>query len=87
MIDHIGWRDSYQWFGIVVLCLVVPLLLLPWRLFAAGSPNLVQKAKVNIEDSGWTLASAMRHHAFWALFSTFFFTASRLKDAGSCIGG
>ena len=26
-------------------------------------------------DEGWTLVSAMRHHAFWALFSTFFFTA------------
>src|ERR1700752_1069577 len=45
LIDNIGWRDSYQWFGIVVLCLVVPLLLLPWRLFAAGSPNVVQKAR------------------------------------------
>jgi MFS family permease len=75
LIDHIGWRDSYWWFGIVVLCLVVPLLLLPWRLLAAGSPALVLKAQVEIEDSGWTLASAMRHHAFWSLFSTFFFTA------------
>src|ERR1700754_1231183 len=53
LIDHIGWRSSYQWFGIVVLCLVVPLLLLPWRLFAAGSPNIVQKAKVDIQDGGW----------------------------------
>src|SRR6185295_16114559 len=26
-------------------------------------------------DNGWTLKSAMRHHTFWALFSTFFFTA------------
>lgn len=26
-------------------------------------------------DEGWTLLSAMRYHAFWALFSTFFFTA------------
>ncbi|MCP4618943.1 MAG: MFS transporter [Bradyrhizobium sp.] len=75
LIDHIGWRASYQWFGIVVLCLVVPLLLLPWRLLAAGSPTIVQTAKVDIEDSGWTLGTAMRHHAFWALFSTFFFTA------------
>jgi MFS family permease len=75
LIDHLGWRASYQWFGIVVLCLLVPLLLLPWRLFAAGSPNVVQKAKVEVEDSGWTLGSAMCHHAFWALFSTFFFTA------------
>lgn len=76
LIDHIGWRSSYQVFGVAVLCLVVPLLLLPWRMFAAGSPNLVTKAKVDVEDSGWTLASAIRHHAFWALFSTFFFTAA-----------
>ena len=76
LIDRIGWRDSYQWFGVVVLCLVVPLLLLPWRLFARGSPSLVHKAHTDTVDSGWTLAGAMRHHAFWALFSTFFFTAA-----------
>ena len=75
LIERIGWRDSYLWFGVVVLGLVVPLLLLPWRLFAAGSPAVVQKMHVEIEDRGWTLGSAMRHHAFWALFSTFFFTA------------
>jgi MFS family permease len=75
LIDHIGWRYSYWWFGIVVLCLAPPLFLLPWRLFAAGSPTVVRQAQTNIEDAGWTLASAMRHHAFWALFSTFFFTA------------
>lgn len=76
LIDQIGWRASYQWFGIGVLCLVVPLLLLPWRLFARGSPNVVQKAEAEMTDGGWTLGSAMRHHAFWALFSTFFFTAA-----------
>jgi MFS family permease len=76
MIDHVGWRDAYQWFGGIVLCLVVPLMLLPWRLFATGSPHLVQKAQTEVVDGGgWTLASAMRHHAFWALFATFFFTA------------
>ena len=75
LIDHIGWRASYQWFGIVVLCLVVPLMLLPWQLFARGSPNVVQQVHTEVVDSGWTLASAMRHHAFWALFATFFFTA------------
>ena len=75
MIDHVGWREAYQWFGIIVLCLVVPLMLLPWRLFATGSPHVVQKAQTETADEGWTLGSAMRHHAFWALFSTFFFTA------------
>jgi MFS family permease len=69
MIDHVGWREAYQWFGIIVLCLVVPLMLLPWRLFATGSP-LVQKTQSEVVDGGWTLGSAMRHHAFWALFST-----------------
>jgi len=75
LIDRIGWRDAYQWFGIAALCLLAPLLLMPWRLFATGSPHVVKKTDANLNDDGWTLKSAMRHHAFWALFSTFFFTA------------
>ena len=68
LIDHIGWRDAYQLFGVVALCLLVPLLLLPWRLFATGSPHIARKTDADFVDNGWTLASAMRHHAFWALF-------------------
>ena len=75
LIDHIGWRDTYQLFGVAALGLLVPLLLLPWRLFAAGSPHVAKKTDPDFVDHGWTLASAMRHHAFWALFATFFFTA------------
>jgi MFS family permease len=75
LIDHLGWRGAYQIFGIAALCLLVPLVLLPWRLFSGGSPHIVKKADPNFIDQGWTLLSAMRHHAFWALFSTFFFTA------------
>ena len=75
LIDHVGWRGAYQIFGIVALCLLVPLLLLPWRLFSTGSPHIARKTDPGFVDAGWTLASAMRHHAFWALFSTFFFTA------------
>jgi MFS family permease len=75
LIDRIGWRDAYQWFGAVALCLLLPLLVLPWRLFATGSPHVVKKTDANFVDDGWTLKSAMRHHAFWALFATFFFTA------------
>jgi MFS family permease len=75
LIDHIGWRGAYQMFGIIALCLLVPLLLLPWRLFSTGSPHVVKRADPGFVDEGWTLSSAMRHHAFWALFSTFFFTA------------
>jgi MFS family permease len=75
LIDRIGWRDAYQLFGIVSLSLLLPLLMLPWRLFATGSPHIVKKADAGFVDEGWTVASAMRHHAFWALFATFFFTA------------
>src|SRR5205807_5633700 len=64
LIDRIGWRDAYQLFGIVALCLLLPLLLLPWRLFATGSPHVLRRIDNDFIDEGWTLASAMRHHAF-----------------------
>src|SRR5438270_3693916 len=75
LIDHIGWREAYQLFGVVALLLVLPLLILPWRLFSTGSPHLATTTAPHSVGEGWTLLSAMRHHAFWALFSTFFFTA------------
>jgi MFS family permease len=75
LIDHVGWRGAYEIFGGVALFLILPLLLLPWRLFSTGSPHLATSAAADFIDEGWTLLSAMRHHAFWALFSTFFFTA------------
>src|SRR5271154_4015505 len=75
LIDHVGWRGTYQIFGAGTLLLLLPLLILPWRLFSAGLPHLTKPATADVADEGWTLGSAMRHHAFWALFSTFFFTA------------
>ncbi len=75
LIDRIGWRDAYQWFGIVALCLLLPLHLMPWRLFAGGAPHVAKRTDAGFVDNGWTLKSALRHHTFWALFSTFFFTA------------
>jgi MFS family permease len=75
MIDHVGWREAYQIFGSAALVLLLPLLVLPWRLFSTGSPHLAKSAAADFVDEGWTLIRAMRHHAFWALFSTFFFTA------------
>ena len=75
LIDYVGWRGAYQIFGIAALGLLLPLLPLPWRLFSTGSPHIARKTDPDFVDGGWTLANAMRHHAFWALFSTFFFTA------------
>src|SRR5438876_8619252 len=75
LIDHFGWRGAYQIFGGAALLLLLPLLALPWRLFSTGSPHVARGADADLADQGWTLSGAMRHHAFWALFSTFFFTA------------
>ncbi|HET7885994.1 MAG TPA: MFS transporter [Bradyrhizobium sp.] len=75
LIDHFGWRGAYRIFGTGALLLLVPLLILPWRLFAEGQPHLTKAATMDSTDEGWTVGRAMRHHAFWALFWTFFFTA------------
>jgi MFS family permease len=75
LIDRFGWRGAYQCFGFVVLLLLLPLLILPWRRFGAGSEHLAKTEAHDPVDEGWTLLGAMRHHAFWALFCTFFFTA------------
>src|SRR3979411_657579 len=64
LIDRIGWRDAYQLFLAVAVCVLVPVLVLPLRLFATGSPHIVRKADAGFVDNGWTLNSAMRHHAF-----------------------
>jgi MFS family permease len=73
LIEHFGWRGAYQLFGVILGLMLVPLLLLPWRMFSLGAPHLARKTDHG--PAGWTLGTAMRHHAFWALFSTFFFTA------------
>lgn len=75
LIDHVGWRGASQLFGCTALLLLVPLLLLPWQLFSQGAPHVVKKVDADFTGEGWTPLSAMRHHVFWALFSTFFFTA------------
>jgi MFS family permease len=75
LIDHMGWRGAYQILGSAALLGLAPLLILPWRLFSRGSPHVARTATAGLADRGWTLASAIRHHAFWALFLTFFFTA------------
>jgi MFS family permease len=75
LIDSIGWPSAYRLFGITAFVLLVPLLLLPWRLFAGGAPHVVRRDGDDLADDGWTLGRALRHHAFWALFATFFFTA------------
>jgi predicted MFS family arabinose efflux permease len=75
LIERVGWPSAYQIFGTAMLVLLVPLLLLPWKRFAAGSAKVTRTAAADLPGEDWTVAAAMRHSAFWGLFSTFFFTA------------
>jgi MFS family permease len=75
LIDAQGWRGAYRMIGGTVLVLALPLLLLPWRRLSAGASDAATaRASAEIGED-WKLAAAMRHHAFWALFVTYFFTA------------
>jgi MFS family permease len=75
LVDQAGWRGAYHILGGVMLAGAVPLLLLPWRRIALGDRHVARFAKTRAADETWTLGSAMRHHAFWSLFSIFFFTS------------
>jgi MFS family permease len=75
MIDSFGWRGTYHVLGGVLLLLIVPLVLLPWRRIAKNTVPSTASSSPHLADEGLTLLHALRHHAFWALFSTFFFTA------------
>jgi MFS family permease len=76
LIDHAGWRGAYHILGgVLLLLLLLPLLLLPWRRITAGAGPVTRLTQTHAAADTWTLGGAMRHHAFWALFSIFFFTA------------
>jgi MFS family permease len=75
LIDRYTWRGAYQILGTALLVLAGPVLLLPWRRLSGEAGNASAPAQTGEVDKRWELASAIRHHAFWALFSTYFFTA------------
>ena len=77
LIERTGWRATYETLGAFLLVLVAVLLILPWRRFSAGDPDLAAERTVSAEG-GWTLRRATRTAAFWGLFAVFFFTAAAI---------
>jgi len=77
LVDWRGWRMACQTFGVGTLMLLVPLLLLPWARLAAGEAGARTQAVARGDDIGF--AGALRHPAFWALFSVFLFTSSGMS--------
>ena len=75
LIERSGWRGAYQWLGGGLLMIAVISSLLPWQRLAAGSAADARPAQPTGSLNDWRLRTAIRHHAFWALFATYFFTS------------
>jgi predicted MFS family arabinose efflux permease len=76
LIDSYGWRGAYQVLGGIALGLILPALLLPWKRFSAGNPDLRRGAgAASGEIESVTLVRALLLPSFWGLFTIFFFTS------------
>lgn len=76
LIDRGGWRGAYHTLGAAILALLLPLLVLPWRAIAAGSPGAARAAAARAgAQPAWNIARAIRTTTFWALFGVLFFTS------------
>lgn len=78
LIGAYDWRSAYRILGIVLLALLPVVLLLPWKRFAAGSPDYHREARRTRAGEGWTPRAAMRTSVFWGLAAVFFFTAGAM---------
>jgi MFS family permease len=75
-VSHYDWRLAYRILGASLLLLVpVVMFAIPWRVFAAGHPEL-QRTKGAGTIEGATFAAAARTPVFWGLARVFFFTAA-----------
>ena len=76
LIASNGWRDAYRIIGLILLCLVPLVLMLPWRDFLAGHPDYRDgRGAVTAAGEEWTVARALRSKNFWGLTWVFFFTS------------
>jgi MFS family permease len=79
LIGQYDWRLAYRILGITLLVLLPVVLLLPWKRFAAGSPDSSHhEARRRKAGEGWTPRSAMRTPVFWGLAGVFFCTATAM---------
>jgi MFS family permease len=78
LIGEYDWRGAYRILGLGLIALLPVVLLLPWRRFAAGSPDYHREARRKQAGEGWTFRAALRTPVFWGLATVFFFTASSM---------
>ena len=76
LVDHWGWRNAYTGTGLAAVLLLLPLMLLPWKRIAAGSPEVLRATASRAgAQAEWTSLRALRSKMFWALSGVMFFTS------------
>lgn len=76
LIDAFGWRDAYRIIGGSLLALALVSALLPMTRMWNGSAEWRERRKAQEAGTGgWTISSAARSKAFWALMFVYFFTS------------
>ncbi len=77
LLERMTWQSAHKFLGLMVLCLLPLLLLLPLARITAGSPGWQQtrKAALAAGTPTWTLRQALRTNAFWGLFLAYFATS------------
>jgi MFS family permease len=79
LIGNYDWRTAYRILGGMLLVLApAVMVLLPWKLFAAGHLEYRGEARHKRPGEGWTPAAALRTRVFWGLSQVFFCTASAM---------
>ncbi|MEQ1647774.1 MAG: MFS transporter [Hyphomicrobiaceae bacterium] len=77
LLNTYNWRSVHQMLAFAAFIPLLLLLVLPIRKFSQGSPSW-QAMRANAKQSssgGWTVSSAVKTSAFWALFLAYFATS------------
>ncbi len=77
LIARYGWRDAYGIIGMSLVGLAFATALLPLTRMWQGSAEwrVTRTAQERRPGGGWTISTAMRSRAFWALVLVYFFTS------------
>lgn len=74
-IQKFAWTGAYKLAGLVLGCILIVVLLLPWRHIEQGAAGNPRRAPGGKSQGGLSLADAVKTRAFWGFFFIFFATA------------
>jgi MFS family permease len=77
MLASTDWRVAHRLLGAGVLVMLPLIMLAPLKRITAGSPEWrkLRSRPVTATAGPWTVATAVRTGAFWALFAAYLFTS------------